>query len=663
MVTFIARYVLAKARVAPSKVTSIPRLELSAAVVASRLSAMLHSELDLVVDQEFFWTDSQIVLSYISNEARRFHTFVANRVQLIRQNSRPDQWHHVASTENPADMASRGLRADEIKESTWLSGPSFLWRTFETEKTHPTSLRVDDPEVRSTLQTSIDVLPCDGPSVLIDQLTQISSWTRLVQVVIRIKRLAHRAAKSSVEEKEDAVTAIVRIVQSEAFPHEITQLRHDQPLTAASPLSPLRPFLDVNGQLRVGGRLKHSALPEKVKHPVILPKKSPVSQLVARHFHEKCHHQGYEQTINEMRSNGFWIVGASRMIASTIKGCATCRKLRRPPESQLMSNLPEDRTASEGPFVYVGMDCFGPFVIKRGRSDIKRYGLIFTCLSTRAVHIEALDDMTTDAFINSLRCFIAIRGPAKEIRCDQGSNFIGASSEFEQAVKPDLEKFLYTKECKFNFSAPASSHANGVWERQIRTVRAVLSATLGLGPNRLDDSLLRTFFYEAMYVVNSRPLSPSSLGDPLSEPPLTPNHFLTMKTFIARPPPGIFVREDLVARKRWKRVQFLLEQFWSKWKKEYITGLQVRQKWLKPRRNVSVGDIVLLMDDNLPRNQWRLGRVTQTQPGTDGLVRRTQVLVNTPLQGLTTLERPVQKLVVIIEASDSSLKEDNHVSS
>lgn len=264
-----------------------------------------------------------------------------------------------------------------------------------------------------------------------------------------------------------------------------------------------------------------------------------------------------------------------------------------------MADLPQDRVEPSPPFTYVGMDCFGPFAVKRGRSETKRYGLLLTCLCSRAIHIELLDDMTTDALINGLRCFIAIRGAVRHIRCDQGSNFIGAKNELASALKElqtdRIGSYLLEHQCDFLFNSPCSSHAGGVWERQIRTVRSVLNSTLALCPGRLDDSSLRTLFYEAMAIINSRPLS--AVSDNKVDEPLTPNHLITMKSAIPLPPPGKFVKEDMYARKRWRRVQYLTEQFWSRWKKEYLLNLNQRQKWISPRRNVQVGDVVLRATD------------------------------------------------------------------
>lgn len=275
------------------------------------------------------------------------------------------------------------------------------------------------------------------------------------------------------------------------------------------------------------------------------------------------------------------MVGGSKEVAKLINKCVKCRKLRRPTEEQRMSELPKERVEVSEPFVYCGMDCFGPFTTKQGHKEHKRYGLLFTCISSRAVHIEMLEDLSTDSFINALRCFISLRGAVSRLYCDQGTNFVGAKNELKEALKQcdtnALEVFLADKQCEFVFNAPSASHAGGVWERQIRTIRNILNATLAQSSGRFDDASLRTLFYEAMSIINGRPLNVNTINDPKSPEPLTPNHLILMKSKVALPPPGKFIQEDLYARKRGRRVQYLTEQFWSRWKREYLLNISTNR--------------------------------------------------------------------------------------
>ena len=323
-----------------------------------------------------------------------------------------------------------------------------------------------------------------------------------------------------------------------------------------------------------------------------------------------------------------------------------------------MADLPEDRMESTPPFTYCGIDCFGPFYVKEARKELKKYGLLFTCMCSRAVHIEMLDDLTTDAFINALRTFIAIRGNVRQLRCDQATNFVGAKREFMNAMKDLDHEQMKEYGCEFIMNTPSSSHMGGVWERHIKTIRSVLTAILDQSAKRLDTASLRTFLYEVMAIINGRPLTIEHLNDPTSLEPLTPNHILMMKSSIIFPPPGQFVKQDLYLRRRWRQVQFLSNEFWVRWRKEYLLNLQQRQIWQTDKRDTKVDDIVIICEDSLPQNQWKLARVTEVYPSADGKVRKVKLLVSDSTldkQGKRTtkpvyLDRPVQKIVVLLEA-------------
>ena len=409
--------VMGKARVAPSKITTIPRLELTAAVVSAKVGVMLQEELNYSNLKQYFWTDSKVVLGYINNDAKRFHTFVANRVQMIRSNTDTKEWRYIDTHNNPADHTSRGLSVEELMKSNWFSGSAFLWEreTLADEEEIP-DIQIGDPEVKATVRTTT----VKESFKLIDCVSRFSDWTKAVGVVSYLKRPFKKNKPKTVvttmAERQDAEVLIFKELQRTAFQNEITRLSHQEgngKLTKNSSLLNLDPFLDDQGLLRVGGRLEKSSLPFEVKHPIILPRSSQVTDLIIDHFHNKVKHQGKGMTMNEIRSNGLWILGLSAAVSSHIHKCVCCRRQRRPTEGQKMANLPEERVESAPPFTYCGMDCFGPFIVKEGRKELKRYAVIFTCMSSRAVHIEQLDDMTTDAFLNALRCFIAIRGPVQ----------------------------------------------------------------------------------------------------------------------------------------------------------------------------------------------------------------------------------------------------------
>ena len=245
-----------------------------------------------------------------------------------------------------------------------------------------------------------------------------------------------------------------------------------------------------------------------------------------------------------------------------------------------MSDLPEDCLKSTPPFTYCVMDYFGPFVVKEGLKELKRYGVLFTCMALRAIHLEIANSLETDSFMNALRQFISHHGPIRQLRSDRGTNFMGARRELKQALaEMDQQKIktkLLEEHCdwfSFKMNVPAASPMGGVWERQIKSVRNVV---LSLQDNRrqLDDEALRTLMCEAEAIVNCHPLTVNQLADPDSPGPLTPNHLLTMKLKVVLAPPGVFQAADIYCRKHWRRVQHLANELWTRWRKEFLLSLQ-----------------------------------------------------------------------------------------
>lgn len=685
-------FLMGKARVAPLKPMSTPRLELTATVIATNVASMLSQELNYSDPVKVFYTDSYVVLGYIRNDARRFHTYVGNRVQHIRDRSNPEQWHHVSSPNNPADIASRGATTKELSEhELWFNGPDFLWESEVpvisldqvADLQHEEDVEVKKPKstvcISSHEETESEEKESFPSFLEPERFRHWSSLIRLKRSIVRLQRIIEQKRPNkqfitrpitgplTVDELRLAEEVILKSVQFEHFGKEIQILqslnhqdgmfqdRHsahtrNEAIKKTSSLYKLDPFLDSKGILRIGGRLLKAELDYDIKHPVIIPKKSHVTNLLIRHFHSKEHHPGYGMTHNSIRQAGYWIVNGRSVVSHLLSSCAICHKLRGNAQVQKMANLPEERVAQAPPFTYTGMDVFGPWYIKEGRKELKRWGIVFTCLSSRAIHLETLNTMETSSFINALRRFINRRGKVRQLRSDQGSNFIGGRNELNAEVNTDAVKnFLLTQECdfiEFKMNFPSSSHMGGVWERMIRTVRSSLSGLLEDHSTQLDDEGLRTLFTEAENLVNSRPLTTDNLSDPQAPEPITPNHLLTLKTKAVLPPPGNFSRPDLYTRKRWRRVQFLADQFWLRWQREYCLQQQKRQKWNKTVPNIQVDDIVLICEDSSPRNKWPLARVTQVYPSDDGLVRKVS-LFYTESGNKKLLDRPVHKLILV----------------
>ena len=649
---------MSKARVAPLKTSSIPRLELAAAALAVQLSTQILTELDLKVDEVHFWTDSVSTLRYIYNTTSRFQTFVSNRLSVIHDGSEPDQWKYVPSVLNPADALSRGQSAREFLHSTWATGPAFLsGRTDEwPNQKHVLHLAddVEDLEVKRSL-VSFMAAERDSTSELLSSVSdwhtlkrRVAWWLRL-RYILR-QRLMNRRdgdaegasrvnSRLTIQELDEAEAVIVRYTQKKAFPEEF----NSRFVKKSSPIYRLNPRL-TDDILRVGGRLSNAAISDAAKHQMILPKKGHITDIIIRDMHERKGHSGREHVLAALREK-YWVVNGNAAVRRVLAKCVRCRRVQGPMVTQQMSDLPEDRTTPQGGvFSRVGIDYFGPFYVKVGRQQHKRFCVLFTCLATHAIHIEVCESLDTSSFLNALRRFQARRGQVTFIRSDNGTNFVGAERElrekFAKLRESKVHDFLLKKGVEWQFTPPGASAQGGVWERQIRSVRKVLNAVLR--EQSLTDESLRTLLCEVEAVLNSKPLTTVS-SDPSDLQPLTPNDLLMLRG--GPIPDGVFCEQDGFAGKRWKQVQFLADVFWKRWVKEYLPLLQRRQKWNKAQRNLQVDDVVLVADMNTPRCHWPLGRVIEVFADKKGFVRA--VMVRT---AASVLKRPISKLVLVLES-------------
>lgn len=654
-------FVIGKSRVAPMKTVTIPRLELSAAVVATKLNSIISQALDYHIDSTTYWTDSTSVLQYLRNQSRRFQTFVANRVSAIQESSQTSQWRYVNTAINPADIASRGINdCNPDKLNRWLRGPEFLWSHESTWPATPdviSELSADDPEVKKEVQVNIISKQEDKITTLFNRY---SEWYRLQKAVAWIirfkaymchkylpKRLKGTLSQGplTVHEITQATAVIVIHVQLKAFPDEyaILKTKNEQstkPVSATSALRKLNPVLH-NRLLRVGGRLEKASLPFDAKHPIIIPNKHHITDLLVRSYHVIAGHSGPTQVLATIRQK-YWIIQGHSAVRRVIGNCVDCKKRNARPGKQMMAPLPAARLVpSEPPFTRVGVDYFGPLSVKQGRSRVKRYGCLFTCLSVRAVHVEIAHTLESDSFICAYQRFVARRGVPKEIFSDNGTNFKGAERELREALlrlnQDKIGNRLRRDEVQWHFNPPEASHQGGVWERMIRSVRKILRALLQ--EQIVSDETLLTLMAEVERILNDRPLTPVS-DSPFDAEALTPNKILLLKSNASLPLD--VVAKDDVYNKRWRAAQAIANAFWKRWIREYLPTLQLRQKWTVPHRNFKVGNLVLVVDDRVKRGEWPKGVVQEVYPDKHGMVR--QLLVKT---ATTTLRRDVRKLCLL----------------
>ncbi|XP_036952753.1 uncharacterized protein LOC119018863 isoform X3 [Acanthopagrus latus] len=597
-----------------------------------------------------------------------------NFMQKMIDNDQAEPAPPLDEDSNPADHATRFIPAAQLQHSNWFSGPTFLYQDKAAETPESNIFTLVEPEADEEIRPEVVTLATKTSESHLgsQRWERFSSWRKLCRTVARLIHVAASFKEKSthtdrkgwksfketpnINELSQAKAVIIHSVQQNVFKEELNCVKNGHTRLKNNTLKKLNPVVDEDGLLRVGGRLSLSDVSKEEKHPLIIPHNDHIATLLVRHFHEQVAHQGRHITEGAIRAAGYWIIGGKRLVSSVIHKCITCRKLRGKLEHQKMADLPADRLTPEPPFTSVGLDVFGPWPImtrrtRGGSADSKRWAILFTCMSSRAVHIELIETMSTDSFINALRRFFSIRGPAKLLRSDRGTNFVGACKELH--INTDdtaVRNYLQEKGCSWVFNPPHASHMGGSWERLIGVARRILDALLlQRGPTRLTHEVLSTLMAEVMAIINARPIVPIST-DPDMPAVLTPAMILTQKASALSAPSGSFDTAQLYG-KQWKQVQCLADTFWKRWRGEYLSSLQGRRKWTKDKPNVKVGDVVLLKDSQAHRNEWPIGLVIKTLPSNDERVRKVEV--RTVKDGTAKVFlRPVTETVVLLSETE-----------
>ena len=653
----VCRFILSKSKLAPIKAVTLPRLELSAAVTAVRMYKTIIRETDLPVERVGFWTDSTLTLQYITNTTHRPKAFVANRQTEINEATNTCDWKHVPSGENPADLLTRGvhdpaqLMETSANGTSWFSGPAFL---KEEEETWPVQsigqLDAQDPEIRKkSVLVGLGIVARAQYGMVIDP-RRFSTWTKLKRVVGWVRRfIKNFTAKCqskpgtsgdlSCDEIEAAEIATVRLVQADSFTDELHILKGGGTLPIKNKISPLSPFIDDAGVLRVGGRIVNAPIPHNAKHQLILPKDHPVTKLIIIHEHRRNAHVGREHVLASLREK-FWIVNGRSAVKSALRKCFLCRFRKARQQYPYMSNLPHGRVAyEEPPFSHCGVDLFGPIIVKQGRKRLKRWAVLYTCLTVRCVHLEVVEAIDTDTFIDCLRRFTNRRGCPKFMYSDCGTNFKGASTELTDAIalldSEKIEQYATSEKIVWTFNPPSAPHMGGAWERLVRSSKEVLFALMK--NHTLTDAQLYTLLTEVENILNRRPLTHSS-DDPNDLTALTPNHILL----------GLHRNwdyacevddRDVTSRRKFRQVQAIANRFWRQWRDEYLPKLTKRGRWTEHLPNLTVGELVVLAQDEVKRGKWPLARITKVCPSEDGVVRVVEVRTKDG-----TYTRPVAKI-------------------
>ncbi|XP_065080970.1 uncharacterized protein LOC135703620 [Ochlerotatus camptorhynchus] len=646
--------VMARSKVAPLKMLSIPRLELQAAVIGSRL-------MNSVIEAH----------SLIQLEQRKYKPFVAFRIGEILSLTKHSEWRWISTASNIADDLTKWKKGSSLDSNgPWFQGPRFLYQP-EEEWSQQDTVEPNTPEEARICHLFHDISIVE---TVIDA-TRFSRWKVLVRTVAciyrfksncirkreglaievisappRVQRLVKRSILTVLvplkrEEFQRAEAYLWRSAQAEAYEDEIKILVKNRdlpysewhPLEKNSNLYDVSPFLDEQGVLRMEGRTAQgSFLPFELRFPVILPKKHPITTKLLEYHHQQAAHANGETVVNELRQR-FRIPNLRTELKAVTKACVWCRGKKCQPKIPRMAPLPLARvTPGWQPFSFTGVDYCGPLTVTVGRRSEKRWICLFTCLSTRAIHLEVAHSLTTQACLMAIRRFVCRRGKPVEFFSDNGTNFQGASKEIVRTIEGDCEEAMTDARTRWNFNPPSAPHMGGIWERLVRSVKAAL--VVFNDGRRLTDEVLLTTLAEAEDLINSRPLTYCGLGSDAIEA-LTPNHFVKGIGMTGKVELVPSTNEAEALRDSFKRA--LADQLWKRWVAEYLPTINKRSKWQSEAQPVSRGDLVYIADE-ATRKTWIRGVVVEVYPGADGRIRQASVKT-----AKGEYRRPVTKLAVL----------------
>ncbi|XP_075157723.1 uncharacterized protein LOC142230989 [Haematobia irritans] len=642
------RLVFSKTRVAPLKPISVPRMELMAAVLGLRIAKFLKNEMTIKIQRRIFWTDSKDVLYWINSDTRKFNQFVAVRIGEILQDSNANEWRWVPSKLNVADDGTKISNNNEIhKNIRWFNGPEYLLQTDD----HWPIIEIDHCFLHtSEMPAALLSSPKGNNWESSPAAERFSKWEKLRMAQVYVLKFVRRLLKQPFNNKaleelinkcpiKAAELILIKNCQQDEYFEEILQLKSENKMVSRkSTIFKLSPYVDEIGVLRIKGRI--DAAPHvkfDTKRPIVLPRKHYLTELITNFYHRRFHHHHPEIVVNEMRQV-YYISGMRALVRQTIRNCQKCKNVRAMPIPPEMGGLPQERISSfTRPFSFTGIDYFGPIDVAVGRRHEKRWGVLFTCMTVCAVHIEITSSLSTDSFLLVLKQFISRRGVPRRIFSDNATNFRGAS----RILVDEIEKICYDEiECKYpdiewSFITPASPHMGGAWERMIRSVKSILH---DIHPQQcIREDILRAALADVENILNMRPLSYVPLDSADGEA-LTPNHFLLGCSSGVRERDGD--SSGTALSRNFRIAGHIADSFWRRWVRECLPCLTKRTKWHECReQQISVGDIVVIVDENTKRNTWIKGRVIDVVRGKDGGVRTAVVKT---LSGIST--RPVIKL-------------------
>lgn len=614
-----SRLITSKSRVAPCKASSltIPKLELAALTLGCKLGSHLMQVLK--VPPPVVWSDSKVALSWAKSTKDIKNVFVANRVAEIQTTG--FQLMHVPSSDNPADILSRGCSVSElVNSSLWNLGPAWL---ISQDYPSQDAIYVVVNEITVEIQPVVPILPS----------VDLEKYSNLVVPKNLAKRLLTFCNKS-----RDPLEALIIQEQQYHSPSIYFHLENKQIKVnsdISNTIKQLNLFMD-NKVVKSAGRLDNSSLNHLSKTPYFLPSQSRLVILLIRYVHVSNLHCGLGQTLALYRSYA-WTPKLRTRVKSFLSRCVLCRRakaktLSTPPPPP----LPTERVSYRRPFAHTGVDHTGSITVKTKNGERRKvYLLLFVCTASRATHIEVTKSLTSYDFILCLRRFAAHHGTPSTLLSDNAANFHAAERFLLDLYDdPEVKSYCQNKSITWRFQTPRAPWTGGFFERLVGIVKSTLATSLQR--KLLTTEELRTVVAECQTVVNNRPLTYQTTDS--IEEPLTPSHLLYGRMLNLLPPLQEYLADDdyvqveeegRLLRHQYHVLSSTLRRFENRWRTEYLTALRSRHRVVASQGNcheIKIGDIVMVSMANRNRLSWPLGRICKLLPDSTGTLRTVEVL-------------------------------------
>ena len=628
-----------KTRVTPLKKMTIPRVEMQAAVLGTRLSKAIQEGSIWEFEEVVHVIDAGCVLATLKNNTSALGEWWGNRVQECLNSTQISQWLHVRSKLNIADLGTRtSATAEDINEqSEWQNGPSWMYLPRdEWPITEDTDGRVPD---EALVRRHVSAHATISEPVISFAKYVGKSYQFILNLTARILKIfeskSFRITHLTPEDLEKAEEFVIQ--SSMKFTQQELQKGH---------LASLRPEKNSNGVICLNSRaLEGLQNHYDTKEFPILCEKDPVAHLWMKKVHWEDH-SGVTRTVAKSRRK-FWIIHARKLAGKVKYLCFVCKLLDKTLAQQIMAPLPTSRMVMSPTFHEISIDLFGPYEIKdtvKQRSRKKVWGLVLSCIASRAVHIDITEDYSMDSALQTLTRFMSLRGRPARIISDKGSQLVAASEDLKR-----LRTWAAARHIRWHTVPAEGQHQNGASEALINSIKRSLSHIIG--NNILTFAGLQTVFYEVATLINARPIGIVTGSDPSCPIAITPNHLL-----LGRSTPevahGLFDNDDS-ASKRQLFLQSLVEDWWKNWYRSVLPSLVPSYKWRQKHRNVRVGDVCLIKYTNMKRGTYRLGQVKSVRMGKDNKVRTVTLKYKNPNEKVfREVERPIQGIAVIVPVEE-----------